>query len=52
MSCASNVIEKVVEYNEVVGDIKYALDCVCDNAAIVIILGDFNASVDNGKLQV
>ena len=52
MPFASNVIEKVVEYNEVVGDIKYALDCVCGNAARVIISGDFNASVDNGKLQV
>ena len=52
MPCGSNVIEKVVEYNEVVGDIKYALDCVCGKAVKVIILGDFNASVDNGKLQV
>ena len=52
MPCASNAVEKVVEYNEVVGDIKYALDYVCSNAAKVIILEDFNASMDNGKLQV
>ena len=52
LPCTSNVIEKVLEYNEVVGDVKYALDCVCGNAAKVIILGDLIAYVDNGKLQV